>query len=226
MLPCSLFASTQLNPRLPPLWSAMAMSRTEDELQIRIETLDSPAVFKKSLDTHIAEVKAEQVVRDEPKRKWQSYVWDTFDKSPEERKFLFKLDTASAHIRLPRLLHQVPRPSQPQQRIRFRHERGPRPDQNQLNYMQTLWAVGYVIGEVPSNILLTRVRPSIWIPTMEVIWSVLTMCLSRCNKVEQMYALRFLIGLAESTFYPGYAVHNRIVVPTGRAGQAILHLPH
>ena len=72
----------------------MAMSRTEDELQIRIETLDSPAVFKKSLDTHIAEVKAEQVVRDEPKRKWQSYVWDTFDKSPEERKFLFKLDTA------------------------------------------------------------------------------------------------------------------------------------
>ena len=38
---------------------------------------------------------------------------------------------------------------------------------------------------------------------MEIIWSVLTMCLSRCNKVEQMYALRFLIGLAESTFYPG-----------------------
>lgn len=26
------------------------------------------------------------------KRPWYSYVWDTFDKSPEERLFLFKLD--------------------------------------------------------------------------------------------------------------------------------------
>lgn len=29
------------------------------------------------------------------------------------------------------------------------------------------------------------------------------MCMSRCNNVSQVYALRFLIGLAESGFYPG-----------------------
>jgi hypothetical protein len=28
------------------------------------------------------------------KRKWATYFWDTFDKSKEERRFLFKLDTA------------------------------------------------------------------------------------------------------------------------------------
>ena len=39
---------------------------------------------------------------------------------------------------------------------------------NQLNYMQSCWTAGYVIGQIPSNILLTRVRPSIWIPSMEV----------------------------------------------------------
>jgi hypothetical protein len=39
---------------------------------------------------------------------------------------------------------------------------------NQLNYMQTCWTVGYVIGEIPSNIMLTKVRPRYWIPTMEV----------------------------------------------------------
>jgi MFS transporter, ACS family, pantothenate transporter len=32
------------------------------------------------------------VVQAQPKRNWKSYVWDTFDKSPEERRFLFKLD--------------------------------------------------------------------------------------------------------------------------------------
>lgn len=39
---------------------------------------------------------------------------------------------------------------------------------NELNYMQACWTVGYVIGEIPSNILLTRIRPRYWIPAMEV----------------------------------------------------------
>jgi hypothetical protein len=39
---------------------------------------------------------------------------------------------------------------------------------NELNYMQTCWTVGYVLGEIPSNILLTRVRPRYWIPAAEV----------------------------------------------------------
>ena len=34
--------------------------------------------------------------------------------------------------------------------------------------MQTCWTVGYVIGQIPSNLILTRIRPSIWIPSMEV----------------------------------------------------------
>jgi hypothetical protein len=40
--------------------------------------------------------------------------------------------------------------------------------------MQTCWTVGYVIGEIPSNIILTRIRPSIWIPAMEVRTTVYT----------------------------------------------------
>lgn len=32
------------------------------------------------------------VVQATPKKTWRSYVWDTLDKSPEERHFLFKLD--------------------------------------------------------------------------------------------------------------------------------------
>jgi hypothetical protein len=39
---------------------------------------------------------------------------------------------------------------------------------NQLNYAVTTWTVGYLIGEIPSNILLTRIRPSIWLPACEV----------------------------------------------------------
>ena len=38
--------------------------------------------------------KADVVIQENVQRKWQSYLWDTLDKSPVERKFLFKLDFA------------------------------------------------------------------------------------------------------------------------------------
>ncbi|KAG7443274.1 MFS general substrate transporter, partial [Guyanagaster necrorhizus] len=76
---------------------------------------------------------------------------------------------------------------------------------NQLNFITTSWTVGYVIGQIPSNLLMTRIRPSIWIPAMEVIWSILTTVLASSKNFNQVCALRFFIGLAESTFYPGTA---------------------
>ena len=41
-----------------------------------------------------AKNQAEVVIQEDVHKKWQSYVWDTLDKPPEERKFLFKLDFA------------------------------------------------------------------------------------------------------------------------------------
>ena len=38
--------------------------------------------------------KAEEIIHENVQRKWQSYLWDSLDKSLEERKFLFKLDFA------------------------------------------------------------------------------------------------------------------------------------
>ncbi|KAL6301177.1 major facilitator superfamily domain-containing protein [Sparassis latifolia] len=50
--------------------------------------------------------------------------------------------------------------------------------------------------------LITRIRPSIWIPLMEVLWSALTMTLASAKNFSTIVAIRFLVGLAESTFYP------------------------
>ncbi|KAH7129740.1 major facilitator superfamily domain-containing protein [Dactylonectria estremocensis] len=134
---------------------------------------------------------------------WKSYIWDTFDKSPEERAFLFKLDTALMTLAslgyFIKYLDQV--------NIKNAFVSGMKEDMNLLgnewNYMQTCWTVGYVLGEIPSNMLLTRIRPSIWIPACEVTWSILTVLLARCTTANQMYVLRFFVGLAESSFYPG-----------------------
>lgn len=65
---------------------------------------------------------------------------------------------------------------------------------DELNIMQSTWTVGYVIGQLPSNIILTKFRPSRWIPAMELLWTILTFCLSRCSTAKQLYVLRFFIG--------------------------------
>ncbi|CAJ2507337.1 Uu.00g085230.m01.CDS01 [Anthostomella pinea] len=142
-------------------------------------------------------------VEAKPARTWRSYIWDTFDKSPEERQFLFKLDavilTFASLGYFIKYLDQI--------NIQNAFVSGMKEDLglygNELNYMTTCWTVGYVIGEIPSNMLLTRIRPSIWIPACEVTWSVLTILMTKCTSANQIYVLRFFIGLAESGFYPG-----------------------
>jgi hypothetical protein len=49
-----------------------------------------------TLDANLetADETEESVIKASPRQKWQSYIWDTFDKSPEEKQFLFKLDAA------------------------------------------------------------------------------------------------------------------------------------
>lgn len=152
---------------------------------------------------HAETLGAPPVVQQNVKKTKLGYIWDTFDKSPEERKFLTKLDAALlSFASLGYFVKYLD-----QSNINNAFVSGMKEDLslygNQLNYMTSIWTVGYVIGQLPSNMILTRVRPSIWIPTMEVIWSVLTMILSRCNTAEQVYVVRFFVGLAESTFYPG-----------------------
>ncbi|EPE06989.1 pantothenate transporter liz1 [Ophiostoma piceae UAMH 11346] len=165
-------------------------------------TSDAAPVDKDGLTTanHAA---AERLVSEKPKQTWRSNLWDTLDKSPEERKFLFKLDTivltfASLGYFI-KYLDQV--------NLNNAFVSGMEEDLklygNQLNYMVTCWTVGYVIGEVPSNLILTRIRPSIWIPSCEVLWATLTIIQAKCSNSTQLYVLRFFIGLAESTFYPG-----------------------
>jgi hypothetical protein len=49
---------------------------------------------KETKDVPTNEAAAATVIQAQPKRRWVSYFWDTFDKSKEERRFLFKLDAA------------------------------------------------------------------------------------------------------------------------------------
>jgi ACS family pantothenate transporter-like MFS transporter len=73
---------------------------------------------------------------------------------------------------------------------------------SQLTYTSNVFTAGYVVGQMPAVMLASRIRPSILIPTLEVTWSVLTFCSSSVTTVSQLYAIRFLVGLCESGYFP------------------------
>ncbi|KAL5046492.1 hypothetical protein BDW71DRAFT_197443 [Aspergillus fruticulosus] len=62
---------------------------------------------------------------------------------------------------------------------------------------------GYVLMQIPSNIFLAHLRPSIYIPTVMAIWGMLSALVGATRNAGGLYALRFLLGFVEAAFYPG-----------------------
>ncbi|GAA5959973.1 hypothetical protein JCM21900_001446 [Sporobolomyces salmonicolor] len=74
---------------------------------------------------------------------------------------------------------------------------------NELTTAISVWTVGYCVGQIPSNLILTRVSPRWWLPFLEIVWGICTLSTYKVKTVQGLYACRFFVGLAESGFYPG-----------------------
>lgn len=57
--------------------------------------------------------------------------------------------------------------------------------------------------QIPSNILLSKLRPSRYLPLLEVIWCIITFSMACVRSVYAVYCLRLMLGLAEAGFLPG-----------------------
>lgn len=60
-----------------------------------------------------------------------------------------------------------------------------------------MFFVSYLVCEVPANMLLTRVRPSLFLPGLGVLWGIFAMLQGATRNWTQLVGLRFLIGVAE-----------------------------
>ncbi|KAI0132616.1 major facilitator superfamily transporter [Xylariales sp. AK1849] len=142
---------------------------------------------------------------EQPKTKvpWWAYIWD-YDpgRSHEERVFIQKLDVfLITMLSLGYFIKNLD-----QGNISNAFVSGMKEDLamngNEINLVDTAWTVGYVVGQIPSQIMLTKVRPSIWVPSCELLWTVLTFCLAAAKTSNHVITIRFFVGLAESIFYP------------------------
>jgi hypothetical protein len=138
-------------------------------------------------------------------RTWRSiqrYIWDDPDKPAIEKKFLLKLDFfLLTYTCLGYFCKNLD-----QQNINNAYVSGMKQalhmGGSQLTYLSNVFTAGYVVGQLPAVILATKIRPSILVSSLEILWAVFTFCCASVKTVPQLYAMRFLIGLCEGAFFP------------------------
>jgi ACS family tartrate transporter-like MFS transporter len=70
-----------------------------------------------------------------------------------------------------------------------------------------LFFVGYLLLEVPSNLILERVGARVWIARIMVGWGLVSMAMTFAQGPLSLYALRILLGAAEAGFFPGVILY-------------------
>jgi MFS family permease len=74
---------------------------------------------------------------------------------------------------------------------------------NQYVIALMIFLVAYGIFEVPSNILLKKMRPSRWIAFLMFSWGAITMGLAGVQSFASVTVVRFLLGTFEAGLFPG-----------------------
>lgn len=73
---------------------------------------------------------------------------------------------------------------------------------NEYTYAVTAYTCAYAVMQIPSTLIIQRIRPSIWLALMEIGWGTWTFAQAGLRNSSQLYAFRFLVGLFESSFFP------------------------
>lgn len=66
-----------------------------------------------------------------------------------------------------------------------------------------LFFAGYVLFEVPSNIILHKVGARIWLARIMITWGIISASMSFVHSETGFYIVRVLLGIAEAGFVPG-----------------------
>ena len=81
-----------------------------------------------------------------------------------------------------------------------------------------LFFAGYVLFEVPSNLILRRVGAKLWIARIMISWGVISALTAFVHSEATFYLCRFLLGIAEAGFLPGVILYvSQWLLPQDRA---------
>jgi ACS family tartrate transporter-like MFS transporter len=84
-----------------------------------------------------------------------------------------------------------------------------------------IFFLGYILFEVPSNLILARVGARRWIARIMITWGIIASAMMLIRGPLSLYALRFLLGAAEAGFFPGMVYYLSNWYPANQRARAI-----
>lgn len=64
--------------------------------------------------------------------------------------------------------------------------------------------VGYILMQIPSNLLLNKIgKPAIYLPTVMIVWGVISTATAATQSYGGLVAVRFCLGFVEAAYFPG-----------------------
>jgi MFS family permease len=78
---------------------------------------------------------------------------------------------------------------------------------NQYNLALTVFFFTYSAFELPCNIILKKLRPSIWFSSIMVAWGIVTLCIGFVQNYKGLLIARIFLGITEAGLFPGVAYY-------------------
>jgi len=85
----------------------------------------------------------------------------------------------------------------------------------------TIFFAGYVLLQVPSNLMVYRLGARVWLSAMLLVWGAVSASTAFVWNAQSFYALRFALGLAEAGFLPAAALYVTYWFPEKYRARAI-----
>jgi MFS transporter, ACS family, tartrate transporter len=82
-----------------------------------------------------------------------------------------------------------------------------------------LFFLGYFLGEVPSNLILSKLGARVWFARIMVTWGIVAVAMGFIGGETSFKWTRFLLGVAEAGFFPGVIYYLTLWFPAQYRGR-------
>ena len=84
-----------------------------------------------------------------------------------------------------------------------------------------IFFLGQLLFDLPSNLLLGKVGPRLWIARIMITWGIIATCMMFVKGAHSFYIMRFLLGVSEAGFFPGMILYLTYWFPSGERAKAV-----
>ncbi|KAI5290667.1 hypothetical protein KEM52_000388 [Ascosphaera acerosa] len=91
----------------------------------------------------------------------------------------------------------------------------------QISTSVTLFYVCSVVFDLPSNLIMTRLSPRVWMARIVASVGIIGACLAAVRAAWSLYLLRLLLGIVTAGMWPGMSYYLTLFYPPSRTGKRI-----